>query len=67
MINIEYDKDKDAYTVPKWLMRSILGYDNELLSLPYDCISDYAKGVVDTLKEQQTTFTINIKTVIPKI
>jgi hypothetical protein len=64
MINIEYDKDKDAYIVPKWLMRSILGYDNELLSDPYNSLTDYGKGVVDTLKEQQATFTINIKTTV---
>ena len=64
MINIEYDKERDAYVVPKWLMRSILGYDHELLEDPvnYDMLSDYGKGVVDTLRHQQTTFTINIKT-----
>lgn len=62
MINIEYDKERDAYMVPKWLMGKLLGYNNELLSDPYNSLTDYGKGIVDTLKDQQTLFTINIKT-----
>lgn len=61
MINIEYDKERDAYIVPKWLMRNILDYDNEILEAPYNSLTDYGKGIVDTLKEQHQKFSINMK------
>lgn len=59
MINIEYVPEKDAYLVPKWFMQSLLSC--ETYDAPYESLTDYGKGVVDTIKQQNETFSINLK------
>ena len=57
----EIDKEyNDVVLIPSWLLKSILDYDNELMSEVYNSLSDYDKGIVDTLKKQRELLSINI-------
>ena len=56
-IKTEYN---DVVLIPSWLLKSIIDYDNELLTKSYNSLSDYEKGIVDTLKKQQDTLSINL-------
>lgn len=49
----------DVMIIPSWLLRSILRYEEELLKEPYNSLTDYGKGIVDTLKEQHNKLSIN--------
>ena len=51
----------DVYIIPKWLMASILRYDDPILHEPAGTLTDYGKGIVDTLKTQHDTFSINLE------
>ena len=62
LISIENQIQKeymDVVVIPSWLLKSILKYDNELLNQPYNSLSEYEKGVVDTIRKQQETVSIN--------
>jgi hypothetical protein len=70
MINSKYFKElelpdgtrlTDVYVVPKWLIASILRYDDPLLQEPSGGLTDYGKGVADTLKAQHASFSINLE------
>ena len=50
----------DVVLIPSWLLKSILRYDDNILSQPYNSLSDYGKGIVDTIKKQQDTLSINL-------
>lgn len=50
----------DVVLIPSWLLKSILRYDDELLKEKYNSLTDYGKGVVDTVKKQQQILSINM-------
>lgn len=61
IIKNKHEKEyNDVVIIPAWLLKSIMRYDDELLSQTYNSLSDYGKGVVDTLKEQHKQLSINI-------
>lgn len=49
----------DILVIPKMLVRSILRYEEKLLTEPYNSLTDYGKGIVDTLKKQHNLLSIN--------
>jgi len=57
--DVEYT---DIMIIPSWLLKSILRYDDELLKQNYNSLTDYGKGIVNTLKEQHTILSINSDT-----
>ena len=50
----------DVVLIPTWLLKSILRYDDELLTQPFDSLTDCGKGVVLTIRKQQETLSINL-------
>jgi hypothetical protein len=58
---------KEAYIVPRDLMRVILDSNSELLQQPYNSLTEYGKGVVDTLNKINTSFSIHIEREYDKI
>ena len=52
-------KYTDVLIIPSWLLKSILRYDDELVKQIYNSLTDYGRGVVDTLKEQHNILSIN--------
>lgn len=67
MINARYLKKltindeelTDIVIIPSWLLRSLLRYDDELLKQSYNSLTDYGKGVIDTIKKQHEMLSIN--------
>lgn len=52
----------DVMIVPVWLLRSILRYEDESMMLGNrGSLTDYGKGIYDTLQEQRDTLSINTK------
>jgi len=54
--DVEYT---DVVIIPNWLLKSILRYDDELVKQIYNSLTDYGKGIVDTIKKQQEILSIN--------
>jgi hypothetical protein len=50
----------DVVLIPSELLKSILKYNNELLKENYNSLTDYGKGIVDTIKEQHNDLSINL-------
>jgi len=49
----------DVVIIPVWLLRSILKYDDELMSQERVNLTEYGQGKYDTLKQQHAELSIN--------
>lgn len=49
----------DVMVVPIWLLKSILKSDDDIMTQDRSSFTEYGQGVYDTIKEQNTTLSIN--------